>query len=192
MGEEKLGDCEKRRRRKGRRRGRASYIDEGRARRLPRDHTVESGGARPSWGEGGRIGASKQKGDGVAPSKMRPESNAWNAALAIAPCPGRRARCGLRLLSLARHGPCAEHQTPTRPPSPPGPAWIAMPTASCSCRAVYFNMPKIPSNVHLFMARHCHLRCLSLATSPVHGHCTQHTEGAANLNTPHVTRHSYG
>lgn len=54
---EEEGECSER--------GRPGYIDEGRARRVPRDHTAKGGRAKPGW-----EGTWKQKATELPPSQF--------------------------------------------------------------------------------------------------------------------------
>ena len=186
----KAGGCEKRRRRKGRVGGRASYIDEGRARRLPRDHTVESGGAKPRWGRGGLEHQSKKR--RRCPFKLRPESNAWKAALAIAPWQGRRAAGRVATAVPGATWPVRRTPNPDASSTTTIADWYGDAEGrpqSSRC------LLKCSRDFIIYMfccGTSSRSPCLDLALLPIHGHCTLDTGSTMDLNSPHVTRHSRG
>lgn len=182
----KAGGCEKRRRRRGRVGGRPSYIDEGRA-RMPRDHTVERGGAKPCWGRGGLQHQSKKQ--AALPLQIATrikclESCSCNCALAWQ---GRRAaRAGCAVPGAAwpvRRTPTPDASTTITIAGGYSRAESRLQLSRCLLkypRVFIRDMPcyDTSSPPH----------CFELAILPIYSHCTLDTEGTMNLNTAHITR----
>lgn len=191
--EEKLGVAKGEEGEIGRRRGRASYIDEGRARRLPRDHKVESGGAKPCWG-GGRVGASKQKGDGVAPSNCVENQTPGMLLLQLRP-----STAGARPLRAATavpgtHLARAQNTKLRRVLTTTTTTRTVTPRAFCSRRAVYSNKPQTPPHTCFNMAYPCRLSALIRPithTQALHAHYFYTSKGTTSLKIPRVTRLSH-